>query len=291
MTANRAGPRDPAQQIIAAGRLHAPPSGLRLVNFLHPAVPRLRARRRGGPVTEVILHETVTTSVATTLRVLERRSLGVHFIVGPDGAVTQHGDCTLDRMAHAGRHNLPSVGIEVVNPYYPKYLRSAHPWQQVIDAPWAHKKQYVVPSKAQAEATAQLVAWLTQGNGGLLIPRRWIGLKKSRLAMGRVLSAKFRKPGIYAHTYFGHADGPWLILYAWLRLEAGLAPEAAYDEATRRATGARRRVDLSDLLTSGAPHLGASGAAASMSESSQAMSELRSRPGGRAKANLSPRKE
>jgi hypothetical protein len=38
------------------------------------------------------------------------------------------------------------------------------------------------------------------------------------------------------------------VLYAWLRLEAGLAPCAAYEEAVRRATGVRKRVDLADLV-------------------------------------------
>ena len=59
-----------------------------------------------------------------------------------------------------------------------------------------------------------------------------------------------RRPGVYAHHYFGHADGAWLILYAWLRLEVGLPPCVAYEEAVARATGARRTIDVSDLLPS-----------------------------------------
>ena len=42
----------------------------------------------------------------------------------------------------------------------------------------------------------------------------------------------------------------WLILYAWLRLEVGLPPCVAYEEAVARATGARRTIDVSDLLPS-----------------------------------------
>ena len=52
---------------------------------------------------------------------------------------------------------------------------------------------------------------------------------------------------VLAHQYFGHADGSMLVLYAWLRLEAGLAPDVAFEEAVKRATGVRR-ADVRDLL-------------------------------------------
>ena len=66
--------------------------------------------------------------------------------------------------------------------------------------------------------------------------------------LGPFAEASKASPGIYAHHYFGHADGAWLVLYAWLRLEAGLDPAAAYEEAANRATGAKGSVDVSDLL-------------------------------------------
>ena len=37
------------------------------------------------------------------------------------------------------------------------------------------------------------------------------------------------------------------------RLEVGLAPEAAFDEAVRRGTGVRWNVDLTDLITATKP--------------------------------------
>ena len=239
-----------SKKIAINGQLLDSPADLDVTNFIDPAVPCFRARRRGMiPVTELIVHETVTTSVATTIKVLQRRKLGVHFIIGPDGRVTQHNDLLLDRLAHAPPHNKRSVGIEVVQPYYPEHLRGDHPWKQVIDARWAHKKQYVIPTTQQAEATARLTAWLTSNEAvGLKIPRRWISLRKGQLAMGRVWNARLPKPGIYPHMAFGHADGAWLILYSWLRLEAGLNPEDAYTEAIRRATGKVRRVDLRCLI-------------------------------------------
>lgn len=235
--------------IVAGADVHAPP-GLRIRNFRDPEVTRFTGRDRGGrEVNELILHETVTRSVGSTVSVLLKRKLGVQLIVGPDGEVTQHGDLANARLAHAGGHNGPSVGIEVVNPYYPKYALSKLPWKRIIDAPWAHRQRYVVPTPDQAEATAQLVELLTSGDAdGLSIPRAWRGIAGTRLAMSRMADGEQRVPGVYAHTYFHHADGAWLALYAWLRLEAGMPECIAYEEAIRRATGVRRHVDLSDLI-------------------------------------------
>lgn len=235
--------------LIASGKALAPPPGHEVRNFRDPAVHRFTGRdRTGQPVTEVVVHESVTRSAAQTVAVLRRRGLGVHLIIAPDGRVTQHGDLAIDRLAHAGGHNGPSVGIDVVTPYYGDQLRKGLPWSSVIDAPWAHRGRYVVPTPDQAEATAQVVAWLSSPPSGLSIPRAWIGLAGSRLALGRIPGGDQRRPGIWAHTYFHHADGAWLVLYAWLRLEAGLAAPEAFDEAVRRATGARRHVELGDLV-------------------------------------------
>ncbi|MBN2527600.1 MAG: N-acetylmuramoyl-L-alanine amidase [Deltaproteobacteria bacterium] len=236
-------------RIISNTALLELPKGLVLRNFHDPSVVRFKGRKRRIPVTEVIVHETVTTSVAATVRILQRRRLGVHFIIGPDGEVTQHGDIQTDLLYHAGFHNRPSVGIETVTPFYPEYLKENSPWKKVIDAPWAHKGAYVVPTPEQAEATSLLVDWLSSEKAkGIRIPKTWIGLDKKGIAMGRTHAAKRRIPGLFAHTYFGHSDGAWLILYAWLRLEAGLTPVQAYDEAIRRAVGVRRFANLSGLV-------------------------------------------
>lgn len=237
--------------LIVAGADVEAPAGMRVRNYRDPKVTRFVGRdRTGRTVDELILHETVTRGVDSTVKVLLKRKLGVQIIVGPDGDVTQHGDFANDRLAHAGGHNGPSVGIEVVNPYYPKYASAKLPWKRVIDAPWAHQRRYVVPTPEQAEATAQLVQLLTSGNlDGLAIPRTWRGLSGTRLSVNRIADGDKRAPGIYAHTYFHHADGAWLALYAWLRLEAGMPECIAYEEAIRRATGMRRYVDLADLMS------------------------------------------
>lgn len=239
---------------IVGGKEIDPPSGLDVLNFNDPSVHRFRGKdRMGKPVTELVIHETVTRSAADTVAVLKKRRLSVHLILDEHGRFTQHGDLAADRLAHASQHNGPSIGIEVVNPYYPSYLKPGMAWATVIDAPWAHKKKYVLPTPTQAEAVAQFVEWVTSPVSDLAIPRTWIGLAGTKLAMAEVEGASQLRPGLYAHHYFGHADGAWLVLYAWLRLEAGLEADVAFGEAVRRATGVRRRVDLSDIIAAAAP--------------------------------------
>ncbi|MBC7173317.1 MAG: hypothetical protein H5U40_12840 [Polyangiaceae bacterium] len=69
------------------------------------------------------------------------------------------------------------------------------------------------------------------------------------MALARVALAKRPSPGVLAHHYFGHADGAWLVLYAWLRLEADMPPFVAFEEAVRRAEGARGSADVRDLIS------------------------------------------
>lgn len=223
---------------------------------------RFKNQRRTGPVNEVVVHETVTCSSASTLRVLEPagasnpggRNLGIHFVVDPNGTVYQNGDLADDLLWHATMHNPVSVGIETVNPFDPKLMPKNGPWTQVMNAPWATASggKYVVPTPESAEAVAQLLMWLTSGTAPeLTIPANWIGLgANNKMALGRVPGADKLSPGIYSHMYFDHGDGSWLVLYAWMRMAPGLSPEEAYSEAIKRATGAHADgVDVSDLMS------------------------------------------
>jgi hypothetical protein len=203
-------------------------------------------KRPGARVTEVVLHETVTRSHADTIAVLKKQGLGVHLIVDEHGAVHQHGDLERDLLWHASEHNGPSVGIELVNPYEPRFLPKIGPWQRVIRAPWAAGGWYVVPTLEQAETMSELVAWLTSTASGLAIPRTWVGLAEGKLALTRIPNKALR-PGLWAHTYFAHADGAWPALYAWLRLEGNRTPEDAYATAISWATGNAGAVTLTPL--------------------------------------------
>jgi len=199
------------------------------------------ADRVGRSITELIVHESVTWSRADTERVLLRRGLGIHLMVDVDGHVTQHGDLADDRLAHAAGHNGPSVGLEVITPYYPPKLRwrGGRHGRKVIKAPWAHKRRYVVPTKLQLESVAMLIEALTGDAAPLAIPRAWVGLRNGRLRMGLLGNGRTRQSGIWAHHYSAHADGAFPVLYAYLRIEEGLPITQAYARAVELATGAR----------------------------------------------------
>ena len=137
---------------IVRGERCALPASIRAHNFLDDQAHRFVAKDNRSLATELVVHETVTRSVDDTVRVLKKRGLSVHLVLGPEGVFTQHGDLASDVLWHAGRHNAASIGVEVVNPYYPKHLKPGLPWSRVIEAPWAHKGQYVLPTLAQAEA-------------------------------------------------------------------------------------------------------------------------------------------
>jgi hypothetical protein len=241
-------------KLIVRGQPLDPPDGLVVRNFFDPAVYRFKNQTRTRPVTQLILHETVTRSWKSTVDVLKPKSaanpggrgLGVQLMVDPDGTVYQHGDLATDEHWHAGGqvpdHNPASVGIEVISPYYAKYMPKDGPWTDSIDAPWAHEGKYCVPTPAQSEATCKLTEWMTSDRSTLAIPRTWLGLKDEKLAFKRIAPTGY--PGIYAHYYFGHADGAWLVLYAWLRLAAGFTPEEAWHREVYMATGVRDSVSV-----------------------------------------------
>ncbi|MBK8977136.1 MAG: N-acetylmuramoyl-L-alanine amidase [Planctomycetes bacterium] len=233
---------------MVSGVATCPVDGLTVRTFAEDGVHRFASKGKRAGAVELVIHETVTRSVDSTIAVLKKRGLSVHLVMGADGALTQHGDLATDILWHASQHNGASFGVEVVNPYYPSYLKPGLPWDRVIKAPWAHKGEYVVPLPAQCEAVAQLVKWATSAPApGIAVPRAWPGLRDGRFALGLVPAADKPLPGILAHQYFGHADGSMLVLYAWLRLEVGLSPESAFDEAVKRTTGVRR-ADVRDLL-------------------------------------------
>jgi len=236
--------------LVVRGVATSAPDSVPVRTFLEDGTARFVSKGKRTRATELVIHETVTRSVDSTIAVLKKRGLSVHLVLGPDGELTQHGDLANDVLWHAGpAHNGPSFGVEVVNPYYPRLLRKGLPWERSIKAPWAHEGLYVLPTPAQAEAVASLVRWATSAPApGLEVPRRWPGLRAASFQLGPLAEASKALPGVLAHHYFGHADGAWLVLYAWLRLEVGLAPDVAFEEAVRRATGVRRGADVRDLL-------------------------------------------
>lgn len=213
---------------------------------------KFRVRGRRDTAVGLVLHEVAGRTVEGTVRQLltHKDGLGIHLIVAPDGTVTQHADLATDIVFHAGAHNSHSVGIEVVAPYYPSVVRAGDPWKRTIQASWAHKGAYVLPTPESAETVAQLVDWMTSSPAaGLTIPFHWPGVVRDVVQMRGVEACRKPVQGVYAHHHIGnHADAAWLCLYAYLRLVAGLSPERAYEEAAERAEGRRWTADVSDLV-------------------------------------------
>jgi len=246
---------DDTNCIIVNGAKLPPPNGVTIKNFLDKSVYKFNNQKRTSPVTEIVVHETVTRSWQSTVSVLQPpspsnpggRNLGVHFIADHDGTIYQHGDLALDELWHASQHNGVSVGIETVNPFDPKLAPAGGPWVDIIDnAPWAAGGKYLVPTPEQSEAVCQLLLWLCSPQSNLSIPLTYMGFHGNTLAMGPYDPAKNLAPGVYAHYYFAHGDGAWLVLYSWLRLEAGQDPATARATAIQLATGAHYSgIDLS----------------------------------------------
>lgn len=237
--------RPPRQQILALRR------GDRIDarTPIYPDDPFKHVMRELSDVGCIVFHESVTHDADVledddhdkpdaTERVLRRRRLGVHFMVGLDddgkGVVVQHH--SLDEVpAHIGRLNTAAVGIEVVTPYYPGAKGAPLPWQDVIAAPWADKKKYVLPLPEQCEQAFLLWSSLTDAFPGLgRVPAH--DPKARTFAMGPV-KLPARDFTAAHHHVGGHADAAWPLLYCVLRRDYGLTPALAYERAAQLATG------------------------------------------------------
>jgi len=202
-------------------------------------------RRPKVPVDALVVHESVSPTKARTVKVLLRKNCGVHFLIDRDGVV--YDMAPIDRtVAHAGKLNRRSIGIEVVNPYYPTSIPKS--WidrPEVIPARWAHRKQYTVPPDAQLRSLWGLVKYLVDTVDG--VAADWVGLLDgNRFAMARVPGA-IKRGGIHAHTYTHHADGGFPVLYCYLR-SLGLEHAVALVKALDLASGAGRTLKLGDDL-------------------------------------------
>lgn len=231
-----------AREAVADAIRPAPPAPALDVVVQHAG---FRTRARRVPIDALIIHESVTHSLASTVAVLERKGMGVQLAIEPTGRVVELAPPHLVT-THAGDLNGRSIAIELVQPYYPlRPGRAAHPWERTIPAPWAHLGEYTLPLPAQLDALHQLVGQLLVRYP--TIPDTFVGLVGHRMAMGLVAGAAVA-PGIHAHHYTAHADGGFPALYLYLRRRLGLGHLRAYARAVELATGAGRWIDLSTTL-------------------------------------------
>ena len=117
---------------------------------------KARARRPGTVVNVALLHQSVTSSVAATERVLRKKGLGVHLMIDGDGSIHQYNDLA-DKVAHGNEMNGRSIGIEVINPY----TKPRGYWTEIIEpSPTAWKGREVADTKEQIYTLDSLLSVL-----------------------------------------------------------------------------------------------------------------------------------
>lgn len=214
-----------------------------LTNFLQKALGLLpqspyKTLTRRGHVDQIVIHESVTKDAATARAVLKKRGLGVDFIVDENGDFGVENPTFLRHYTqHAGPdHNERSVGLEVVNLYYPKH----NPEGQQIQAVWAHQGRYLVPSQKQLETAWQAVQVLVKVTK---TPLRFPCIDKEKGTMYWGRHKNYKLPGIMAHHRSNHADGLFIEYYCFLRSE-GFQEKEAFDLALGAAQAGSRAVPL-----------------------------------------------
>ena len=168
----------------------------------------------------IVIHESAGLNPEPRLRA---NKWGCHFVIHADGKTEQ--GCDIGRAcSHAPQMNRRSVGIEIINPYYPP---ARGLWIDAIDAPWAHKGKYLCPTLDQLEACAVLVDVLTSACWeGVEIPRAW-AMSPGRFPMSAAHEF-WPGAGVLPHCHSVkplRADGPFIALYTWLRLNSGMSAE------------------------------------------------------------------
>jgi hypothetical protein len=204
----------------------------------HPAFAKrgkqLRSySRRGQEVEQLVLHESVTRTGDAAVKVLERRKLGVHYVVDRDGSLSYHAPAT-KACSHAGSgHNRKSIGLEVINRYYGD---KAVEGEEVIEAVWAHKGKYILPTEAQMSALWMLFAWLVARWD---VPIEFPG-GGDYFSWGRL--SDHNKPGVMAHHRWAHADGLFPEHYLLCR-SLGADHANAWSATVRAASSGKRRTE------------------------------------------------
>ncbi|MBL4684067.1 MAG: N-acetylmuramoyl-L-alanine amidase [Nannocystaceae bacterium] len=210
-------------------------AGVTCSNWRDDGEAHFAARRRSEPLHHFVLHESVTTSVAATIRVLNAKrrrrgwDYGIHFNVGPDGHITQHNDPVLDRLVHANHLNDTSAGVEITNPYNPKF--GGAPWINVIPGPWwcwrpkGASRVYTLPTNAQMRVLAPLCQILSIHcvDLPLSFPTRNLNRRKKRIQGWS--DGALPPPGFVAHRDFAaHSDGRYLLEHVINLLDGGPPP-------------------------------------------------------------------
>lgn len=210
-------------------------AGLTASNYLDDDEPHFKRKKRTKILANFVIHETCGNSAAGCMTTLKKRGYGVQLIMATDGHISCHGDLSTEVMIHAGQLNKVSIGMEVVNPYNPIFVRDKAIWFDWLKAQWwtwvpskknatikkllkrkglfKVPKLYVKPTASQMAAARLIIPWICHVAG---IPYRFptMGLnKKKRKIVGWNFKPKAKPgPGVVAHFDFsGHADGRYIL--------------------------------------------------------------------------------
>ena len=171
-------------------------------DFLYNDEPEFKSRRTKLNFELIVLHETVTNSKADTIKHLQKKGYGYHYIIDAWGNVSQHVPLS-NITNHCGRLNTYSIGIAFVTPYLEAYNKYPELWSTIDDRPWYQWRRktdkYCPPNNSQIIAGKKLIESLcARGNVPLEFPT--ISLSKSNPRV-TVAQAKDMK-GIIAHRDF-----------------------------------------------------------------------------------------
>jgi len=197
----------------------------------------LRSYKRRGPLDQVVLHESVTPTAASCVKVLKRRKLGVHYTIDRDEDGTVRSHVPIDRAcSHAGSgHNHRSIAIEIINNYYGSRAKDE---DATIKAVWAHKKEYILPYESQMKSLWRLYVWLViYSDVYIAFP----GIKDGVMKWGRIENHK--AGGTMAHHRWAHADGCFPEAYLYCR-SRGMGHDDAWKATVKAAKSGKRKTKL-----------------------------------------------
>jgi len=202
--------------VIIHGKNVELPNGIECLNFVNDHETHFKHKPRKKALQHLVIHETAGISGSGCRRTLERKGYGIHLICWRNGKFTNHCDLATETTIHANQLNGTSIGIEVVNPYYPNTARRAPYAVDAIPAQWwthRYKKEngYVLPSVSQMESLKTVVPWLCKTLNIPYTYPTWYLNRRQRKIKRWQLRAK-PDAGIVAHRDFSsHSDGRWIL--------------------------------------------------------------------------------
>jgi hypothetical protein len=178
-----------------------------------------QSRERKQLPSQLVIHNSVTSTYESCVRVLLNNGLGTHFTVDFYGNIYQHNDPITRIVYHGKPINNDSIGIEAITPFYGKNLKDFHleAGFTVVEPYWwqsgdtTKKSGWAKPPEAQVKAMNRLLAFLTAKIPSLPASFPSKDFQPSPSSAKRFQGAV--PPGIVSHRdYVAKADGRYYLL-------------------------------------------------------------------------------